>query len=104
VKFVALQNKDYLKEKRFDISLKQYTFSSEHGGLLTAENLENMDELNYNKQLVAEVSYKKSTIKKEININTRVTETKKFKMVPLPSTGFEKLHQKPQYPAAQPFP
>ena len=86
VKFAALKKKENLKKKRFERSLKLYSKCSEHGGPLTADNLEKMEDLQY-KELVAEVSYIKSTIGKDIKMKKRITDpdTKKFKMIPLPS-------------------
>ena len=86
VKFVALKKQESLKRKRFKRSLKLYRKCTEHGGPLTADNLDNIDKLDY-KQLVSEVSYIKSTIGKNITMKKRVTDpvTKRFKMIPLPS-------------------
>ena len=85
VKYAALLKKEKLKKKRFERSMKLFTLCSQHGGPLTADNLDKMEELSY-KQLVTEVSYIKSTIGKDIKMKKRVTdpETKRFKMIPLP--------------------
>ena len=86
VKFSALRKKEMLKKKRFERSLKLHSVCRSHGGPITAENLEDLDKLEY-KQLVAEVSYIKATVGKEIKMKKRVTDpvTKRFKMNPLPA-------------------
>ena len=51
VKYAALLKKEKLKKKRFERSMKLFTQCAQHGGPLTADNLDKMEELSY-KQLV----------------------------------------------------
>ena len=60
VKFAALKKKENLKRKRFERSLKLHSKCIEHGGPITADNLEKLQELDY-KQLVMEVSFIKAS-------------------------------------------
>ena len=70
VKFAALKKKENLKRKRFERSLKLHGKCLEHGGPITANNLEKLHKMDY-KRLVMEVSFIKATVGKEIKMKKR---------------------------------
>ena len=75
-----------IKQKKLERALKLYSLCQKHEGPVTARNLEILEKLG-EKELIAEVSYLKSTTAKEIKLRKRVKNPDipgKFKMEKLP--------------------